>query len=109
MKLRPDLPWSARSILGKDREKSEYHVLKVESRGQPPLLLFVRTSDYTVRKAVQFPRDPKDHAIYYYFAYTPDGKLPAYFSAHKSEPIDKKTRKSSTLARGEIFVRLQRR
>ena len=102
------MPFSARSILGSDRNTAEYHVLKVERKNQPPLLLYVRTSDYTVRKAVQFPRDPKNRPIYYYFAYLPDGKLPIYFAAHNSIPTDAKTRRSSALARGEITVRIER-
>lgn len=108
VKLLEDAPFSARSILGSDRAIAEYYVLKVERKNQPSLLLYVKTSDYTVRKAVQFPRDPKDHPVYYYFAYAPDRKLPIYFSAHKSLPTDAKTRKTSAIARGEITVHIER-
>ena len=108
VKLIEDTPFSARSILGTDRSKHEYHVLKVERKNRPLLLLYIRTSDNTVRKAVQFPSNPKDHPIYYYFAYASDRKLPIYFSAHKSLPTDAKTRKASALARGEITVRIER-
>jgi hypothetical protein len=108
-----DLPFEARSILGKEREAVRYFVLRVERKDEAPFLLYVHTEDFTVRKAVLYPKErPEPPAWHYYFGpFTKNEQalgltLPQYFSVHEGRPKDTKTRDATVKIRGELAIRL---
>jgi hypothetical protein len=112
-RLEADSPDSATSILGdaEARKKRLYHLLEVDRKNEARLVLFVRTDDFSVRKAVQYSKaDPTRAEYWYYFGpyrKRPDGMtLPIYFNIHKALPIDAKTRKASRYVRGTITLKL---
>ncbi|MHC4957963.1 MAG: hypothetical protein ACYTGN_06265 [Planctomycetota bacterium] len=108
-----DSPDSATSILGdaEARKQRRYHLLEVNRKNQARLVLFVRTDDFSVRKAVQYStEDPKRAEYWYYFGpyrkRTDGMTLPLYFNIHKALPVDAKTRKASRYVRGTITLKL---
>ena len=107
-----DMPYEAKYILGKDRSAHRYHVLDLKRPNTARLRFFIRTSDYTVRKAIQFSeKRPNRIDWYFYFGpFTRESKLglllPQYFSAHIRRPVDAATKKKTCKFRGEIAVDL---
>jgi len=111
VQLTRDVPFSARSILGKDRAAHHYHVLSIERPGEPRLELFIHTKDFAVRKAIQYyPRHPDRAEWFYYFGpYRKSERalnmtLPLFFSVHTAMPTDDESKKATNNVNGEISV-----
>ena len=106
-----DQPFNARSILGPNRDAERYWVLDVRRKQRPRLRLFIRTSDLTVRKAVQYHPDNEAQPVFYYY-FGPYKKrddgltVPRYFTVHTALPTDAKSKKSTGFARGMIELAL---
>jgi len=107
-----DLPYEATGILGKNRNEHRYHVLDLKRPDAARLRFFIRTTDYTVRKAIQFSKE-RPNRIDWYFYFGPFVKeaklgllLPKYFSAHIRRPVDRATKEKTCKFRGELDVEL---
>jgi hypothetical protein len=112
VRLKRDFPWSAKQLL-EPRDRHAYHVVNVERPGEPRLELYVETTDFTVRKAVQYrSKDPKKAEWFYYFggfAKRPAAlgmTLPGYFSVHAGLPTDPESREKTSRAHGLVKVSL---
>jgi hypothetical protein len=104
-RLAADHPHELRSTLG-NRDEATYHVLDASREGEAKLRLFVNTSDYTVRKAIEFEPDDKGEVrwVYYFAGYARDADvglvLPRYFSLYSDTPSDEKSRDLLNAAKG---------
>jgi hypothetical protein len=111
VRLDRDVPHQPKGTLG-DRETETYHVLDLKHEGEPDLRLYVRTDDFTVRKAVEHDaKDPRRVRFVYYFANywtDPDAKLvvPRFFSVYRGTPVAEAERDNLLAAKGEPKVRL---
>ncbi|MCK6461753.1 MAG: hypothetical protein L6Q95_17880 [Planctomycetes bacterium] len=110
-RLDGDHPHELNRTLGK-REEATYHVLDARRDGEAPLRLFVNTSDFTVRKAVEYEADAPGEVrwVYYFALYAKDKDagivLPRYFSVYRDTPSDKETRDRLNAAKGQPKVAL---
>jgi hypothetical protein len=109
VKLERDHPHEPRRTLG-DREKETYHVLDATREGEPRLRLYVNTSDFTVRKAVEYDAEAPDGVrwVYYFAAYRKFPELnlllPQYLSIYRDTPVDERSRDGLNTARGQPTV-----
>jgi hypothetical protein len=110
-RLDGDHPHEITRTLG-DRNETTYHVLDVRRDGEARLRLFVNTSDYTVRKAIEYEVDAPDRVrwVYYFGPYAKDKSLglvlPRYFSLYHDTPSDKAARDRLNAVKGEPKVSL---
>jgi len=113
VRLSQDMPFNAKGTL-EDRAKETYHVLDLTREGEPRLRLFIRTADFTVRKAVQFRlNDANEEEWTYYFGpfwRDPDAglSLPRFFSVYKGTPTEDpgRSREELLVVKGEPTVRV---
>lgn len=107
VRLERDLPFNAKDIFGEDRSPA-YFVLDVERPEESRLRLYVRSGDFTVRKAVLFQREDPAVAdwIYYFGPFYRDTRLdlqlPRFLSAHVEEPVDEPSRDRGGRAWGAL-------
>jgi len=110
-RLDRDFPIEVRSVLP-DRKTRSYHVLRLERAEDPALELYVDSTDFTVRKVIQFhAKQPDLPEWFYYFGPFKRDKatnllLPQYFSAHDGLPIDKASREATTVATGSLRAQI---
>jgi hypothetical protein len=93
VRLDRDQPHELRETLG-DRDKETYYVLDATREGEPRLRLYVRTGDFTVRKAIEYDPDKPAQVrwVYYFAGFRKDPKLdlllPRYFSLYRDTPSE---------------------
>jgi len=113
VRLAEDMPYNAKGTLA-DREKETYHVLDLTREGEPRLRLFIRTADFSVRKAVQFRLGDGDEEewTYYFGPFWRDPEaglsLPRFFSVYKGTPTEDpgRSREDLLVVKGEPTVRV---
>ena len=108
-----DQPFNAGSILGRQRDTEKYWVLDVRRKQRPRLRIFLRKSDLTVRKAIQYKADNPAQPVYFYYfgpyRQRDDGlTVPRYFTIHTARPTDTKSKKATGFARGMLELELNR-
>lgn len=109
--LDKDHPHQPKGTLG-NKEETSYHVLDLKREGEPDLRLYVHTTDFSVRKAIEYDLSDAGRVrfVYYFANYwnDPDLKLlvPRFLSIYHATPLAEGDRDEMLAAKGQPTVRL---